>query len=216
MKKIILAVDDDKGSRTLLKRSLEDRYEVIATKNAQEASKVLQEQCVDLIISDINMPQTDGLDFCKWLRSQPETKDIPLLFATCYNSPEDIQRGLETGANDYLTKPIHPIELNARVSATLATKQLQELSIEAAKLKAVKSLFVRLSHDINNALSLLMLVCKNHRENFSEKEVDKVNIAFKRIHEVLSKVENLEQIDYQKYGPNNDILEVESNLKPDK
>jgi two-component system alkaline phosphatase synthesis response regulator PhoP len=126
MKKKILLVDDDKDIVEFLQYNLvQAGFEVISAYNGTEALKKLSEK-PDLVILDIMMPQLNGYDVCEKIRSLPEYHNTPVIFLTAKSGEVDEIRGLELGANDYITKPISPKKLIARVNSNLR-KDIQKV-----------------------------------------------------------------------------------------
>ncbi len=97
----------------------EHGYRTIPCKHCEEAMTLLEEVTPDLIILDIIMPDVDGYEFCKWLRSHSRLKLVPIIFLTAKTSLEDKLEGFQTGGDDYITKPFAVEELLARVQAIL-------------------------------------------------------------------------------------------------
>lgn len=119
MKFKILLVDDDKDIVEFLQYNLlQEGFEVLTAYNGIEALQKLPEN-PDLVILDIMMPQLNGYDVCKKIRSFPEYRQTPVIFLTAKSSEVDEIRGLEIGANDFIQKPISPKKLIARVNANL-------------------------------------------------------------------------------------------------
>lgn len=113
----ILVVDDDQRLRELLRKYLsENGYIVLTAEHAQDARAKLALLAFDLIVLDLMMPGESGLDFAKGFRT---TSNVPILMLTAMGETEDRIRGLEAGADDYLTKPFEPRELLLRVNAIL-------------------------------------------------------------------------------------------------
>ncbi|HEY7745816.1 MAG TPA: response regulator, partial [Desulfuromonadales bacterium] len=121
-KKKVLIVDDEIFSREILKDSLKIRYEVIESSNGEDAVAQLTVQKPDLIIMDVHMPGRNGIDICKGLKERVETRSIPVILLTSCTKKEDIILGLQAGADDYITKPMYPPEILARVDAHLRAK----------------------------------------------------------------------------------------------
>ncbi|WP_418790451.1 diguanylate cyclase [Phosphitispora sp. TUW77] len=94
-------------------------YSIMACKTCNEAMALLEEITPDLIILDIIMPDVDGYEFCKWLRSHSRLKMVPIIFLTAKTSLEDKLAGFQTGGDDYITKPFAIEELLARIQAIL-------------------------------------------------------------------------------------------------
>lgn len=119
MKKI-LVVDDDRTLRTVLTRYLENRgYQVEQVSSGVEALVACAKHPPDLVVSDVVMPQMDGLEFCRRLRATPSGQLMPFIFLSGKGELEDRIHGHSIGADDYLTKPVDPRELVAKIEAQL-------------------------------------------------------------------------------------------------
>jgi putative two-component system response regulator len=138
----ILLVEDSRDVREVLASTLEvERYAVYTAENGQAGLKVLEQITPDLIISDINMPRMNGIDFYKAVRQNPAWTTIPFIFLTGNNTPEDVQLGKSLGVEDYLTKPIDARDLLSIVSARLfRAAQIQIAQIGQAYLETVNVL----------------------------------------------------------------------------
>jgi DNA-binding response OmpR family regulator len=116
----ILVVDDDAEVLGTVWRALSrEGHEVQLSESTAQARERISRQRPDLIVLDIMMPQQDGLEFCRELRSTEKLETIPILFLSAKMRPDDIIKGLDMGGDDYLTKPFDLKELNARVRALL-------------------------------------------------------------------------------------------------
>ncbi|MBN1426995.1 MAG: response regulator transcription factor [Anaerolineae bacterium] len=116
----ILVVDDDKDVLISIVEILEDSdYTVKAASNGQAALDLIAKQLPDLVVLDIVMPDMDGLEVCRRIRADPFTSKLPVIFLTARGRATDIVHGLDTGGDDYLTKPFEVIELPARIRALL-------------------------------------------------------------------------------------------------
>ena len=125
----ILVVDGDTRSRKVLEVSFKKSgYRVSITKSIDEALAALQTDTPDLIVSDTDLPDGDGFNFCKQVKSRPEFEHIPFLFLTEEAAlPRKIE-GLEIGADDYLTRPIYIKEVTTRIEALLQKRDRERLS----------------------------------------------------------------------------------------
>jgi putative two-component system response regulator len=122
-KDTLLVVDDTPENLTLMAGILRDAYRVkVATTGEKAITIAKNEPHPDLILLDIMMPELDGYEICRRLKSQPETRDIPVIFLTALSEIKDEKQGLEAGAVDYITKPISPPILMARVRNHLKLK----------------------------------------------------------------------------------------------
>jgi PleD family two-component response regulator len=120
LKESILVVDDEPHIRRILQFLLDQHgYKVLSAGQGQEAISLARSYAPDLILLDIMMPHMDGFEVCRHLRADYRTSQIPIIMVTAKGEMTDRVRGLEGGANDYLTKPYDNKELLARVRATL-------------------------------------------------------------------------------------------------
>ncbi|MEW9123897.1 MAG: diguanylate cyclase [Thermotaleaceae bacterium] len=131
----ILVVDDNANNRRLLVDILEDEdYTVFTAENGLQVLEMSQKLKPDIILLDIMMPGLDGFGVCSSLKSEPLTKDIPIIMVTAKTDSRDIKSSLELGAFDYIKKPIDEIEVIARVQSALRFKnhenQLREMAMK--------------------------------------------------------------------------------------
>lgn len=116
----ILVVDDEPNVLRMVSYTLQiEGYEVVGAQNGLEALYKVKTEAPDLVILDVMMPDMGGIEVCEQLRKQPETSDLPIIMFSALSQVSDKVRCLEAGADEYLTKPITPEELVARVKALL-------------------------------------------------------------------------------------------------
>ncbi len=119
MKKILI-VEDNNLERTVLTQYLKNRgYQVESASSGAEALIACSQDTPDLVVSDMMMPQMDGLEFCRRLRATFSGHLTPFIFLSGKDELEDRNKGLEIGADDYLTKPVNPKELLAKIEVLL-------------------------------------------------------------------------------------------------
>lgn len=117
----VLVVEDSATMRAFLLAALEDQgYEVITAKSGFEALKLLPKERFHVVITDINMPDINGLELVRFLRESKHGKDTPLILISTDGRPRDRERGLQLGASHYLVKPFQPQELLDAVQQCLA------------------------------------------------------------------------------------------------
>lgn len=122
MSKRILVVDDEVRYQRLLAANLHtDKYDVITASNGVEAIEIFSSQPIDLILLDVMMPELDGFETCQRIR---EYSNVPIIMLTAKGDEKDRVRGLDLGADDYLSKPFSATELLARVRAVLRRAQV--------------------------------------------------------------------------------------------
>ncbi len=148
MKKI-LVVDDEPLNINILVDLLKDNYKMMAAKNGKQALKAARSSNKpDLILLDIMMPEMDGYEVCSILKEDSATKDIPVMFVSAMNEDSDETKGFELGAVDYITKPISPRILQARVQTHLALTQ------QASELKAAHALIQKQQQRMQDELNV--------------------------------------------------------------
>jgi two-component system, OmpR family, phosphate regulon response regulator PhoB len=120
MKPRLLLVEDDKNLTELLRYNLErEGYEVVHCADGEDALAMAQDHKPDVVILDWMIPNLPGIEVCRRLRRLPETANLPIIMLTARAEEQDRVRGLETGADDYITKPFSPRELVARLKAVM-------------------------------------------------------------------------------------------------
>src|SRR5579871_5640616 len=116
----ILVAEDEGALITLLRYNLErEGYRVLEARDGEEALLIAAEEKPDLVLLDWMMPQLSGIEICRRLRGRQETRNVPIIMLTARGEESDRIRGLDTGADDYLTKPFSMTELLARLRAVL-------------------------------------------------------------------------------------------------
>ncbi len=119
----ILVVDDELANRELMEALLEPQgYRVLMAEDGQEALDSFAKHQPDLVLLDVMMPKLDGVEVCRQLKKNPETRLTPVVLVTALSALDDRVRGLEAGADDFLAKPVERTELMARVRALLSLK----------------------------------------------------------------------------------------------
>jgi len=119
---MILVVDDEPFFRQIMTDILKERYTVVESSDGKQAVITARERLPDLIILDVEMPGKSGIEICRELKDDFATRNIPLIILTSRSGTNDIVEGLNAGADDYLSKPVHPPEVLARIESHLRTK----------------------------------------------------------------------------------------------
>jgi len=148
----ILVVDDTESNIDMLLAILKE-HDVIPATSGEDALSLLEEEAVDLILLDIIMPEMDGFEVCETLKSNPDTKDIPVIFITAKDDEDSIEKAYSIGGVDYITKPFRPRELIARVRTHLKLQQTQLLLKKQNETQ--RELLHVLCHDLTNPIGAI-------------------------------------------------------------
>ncbi|MCH8219500.1 MAG: response regulator [Planctomycetes bacterium] len=123
----VLIVDDNAQNLELLQAYLEELdCETVAAYDGQEALDLVAKSPPDLLLLDIMMPKMSGFEVCRRLKSDPKTSAIPIIMVTALNEFGDIERGVESGTDDFVSKPVNKLELVVRVKTMLKLKHLTD------------------------------------------------------------------------------------------
>lgn len=194
----VLVVDDEKMIRSLLKMSLQRMgYEVTTADDGAEALDLFETQQFDLVLLDILMPNVDGFTVCSELRSE---SDVPIVMLTALNRPDDIVRGLELGADNYITKPFTFKEVEARIRAILRRTTNK---IEAEPVQVLEHGDVRLDGGLRAATVSGNLV------ELTRTEYQLLHYLMSRVDLPVSKEDLLERVwGYEAADTNSNIVEL--------
>jgi adenylate cyclase len=135
----ILIADDNPVNRLLLARGLEQQgHTVVFAEHGREALELLRQDNFDLLLLDVVMPVLDGYQVLAELKAEPHLRDIPVIMTSSLDELDSVVKCVEMGAEDYLTKPINPVLLNARINASLEKKRLRDQQRELISKFATK------------------------------------------------------------------------------
>ena len=137
----VLVIDDDLDALEVAKTRLsKENLQILRAAGGIPGLEVARREIPDLILLDIEMPDLSGFDVCRILKGDIHLCMIPVLFLSASTTPDDMVKGLDLGAVDYITKPFDPVELRARVRAALRTKYIQDLLMERANIDLLTGL----------------------------------------------------------------------------
>lgn len=152
----ILIVDDAIDTVELLRKRFQaEGYDTVEAYNGEEGLQKVSEYNPDLVVLDIMMPKIDGYEVCQRLKADENTKYIPVLMLTAKGDVEHKVKGLDIGADDYLSKPFDYKELSARVRSLLTSKAAHEKKIEEEKSGALEQMMDQVAHEIRNPLTAI-------------------------------------------------------------
>jgi signal transduction histidine kinase len=170
----VLVVDDTADVRSMLRNLLSDRYRIVCAADGAEGWDAVHTEAPDLIISDVMMPNVDGYEFCRRVKQDPRTRQIPFIMLTAKADVSMKIEGLDCGVDDYLAKPFHVGELQARVRSLLRLRRLhleldernRELQstlaelqsaqvqlVHSEKMNSLGQLVAGIAHEINNSIN---------------------------------------------------------------
>lgn len=210
-KAVVLAVDDNPANLGLLFDVLDEAgFEVLVSQSGESALKRAETTQPDVLLLDVMMPGIDGFETCRQLKAQESTRQIPIIFMTAVTGTTDKVKGFELGAVDYITKPIQPKEVLARIHTHLKIQSLQaELSQKNRELRRaleqeqelnrLKSQFVSMvSHEFKTPLTTITLSCnllqrygERMNEENRQEELGVIERTVDYMHELLENVLSL-------------------------
>ena len=124
---VVLVVDDNQQNLELLQAYLEDMdCRAVPAHDGPEALEIVAKDPPDLILLDVMMPRMSGFEVCRRIKNDPRTSDIPVIMVTALNEFGDIERGIDSGTDDFLSKPVNKLELLTRVKTMLKLKHLTD------------------------------------------------------------------------------------------
>ena len=185
----VLAVDDEPNNLKLIQQILSKYYDLAFAPNGQIALDIVHKVQPDLILLDIMMPEMDGLEVCRNLKSNPETREIPVIFVTAKSDEFDEAKGLETGAVDYITKPISPPIVQARVKTHLTLKRMRQRVKDAFGRHVHPSVAEHILNDkikTDGEMKIVTLLFSDLRNFTSFSEQNHPQVVFSRINEYYS------------------------------
>lgn len=146
----ILLVDDNEQNLELMQAYLEELpCEIRTARDGVEAVRMIDENCPDLVLLDVMMPRMSGFEVCQKIKSSDATRDVVVIMVTALHEVGDLERALEVGTNDFITKPVNKLELLTRV------RSLLELRLVKRKFDQVMSLRQRARPDVRELPEIL-------------------------------------------------------------
>ena len=188
----VLLIDDNPDILTYLRPHLSKRYHVIACESSKEALKQIRKTGVDLVISDVMMPDPDGFELCRIIKKDKKLNHIPVILLTAQASEESRIEGLELGADDYISKPFSASELMVRAENLIELrKMLRNKFSEEVRLKGKK---VKVSSEDARFLKQVQAVIEEHMENSNfgvDWLADEMNLSTRQLQRKIRAVTDL-------------------------
>jgi DNA-binding response OmpR family regulator len=211
----VLIIEDDEALVEFMKRLLETNgYEVDFSYNGATGITKVNQYDPDIILLDIMMEVLDGYKVAQHLKSNDETKFIPIIMVTAKSESIDKIRGIKCGVDDYIVKPFNTKELLERIKSLLSKKKNYEDFTEEEKMKTLKDVVGSVNHEINNPLtSIIMaidsLLIKYKDDNYIKEKLNIIEENSMRIKDIITKLEQVERIVTKEYHDKTNILELD-------
>ena len=200
----ILIVDDQPINIKIVQRKIEKAgMEVLVASNGHECLDIVAINKPDIILLDIMMPEMDGIETCQKLQENPDTSDIPIIFITAKSAKEDVLHGLDTGAVDYITKPLELDETLARIRTQLRVQEMHRENLDLTnrladmrRTSTVGAITQGIAHNLNNLLGVvvgyidLMKIGKNKPE-LVERSIGSMESAITRMVTIVSQLSSM-------------------------
>jgi len=162
----LLLVEDNADLRTFVARALAKTYNVSAACDGLDGLETAKRVRPDLVITDVMMPRMDGYEFCRRLREDPAFDQVPVILATAEWGTDKLVKGVDVGANDYISKPFEMRELEARIKAHLRARFLERsLQDRDKRLNAIGRVTSAIVHDLRNPLNVVLGFAQLARED---------------------------------------------------
>ncbi len=152
----IVLVEDNGEIRSLIERLLRPDFDVLSATDGVEGLELVRRERPDLLVSDVMMPRLSGTELCARIKADPELQGTPVILLTARSGPEAVLEGYAHGADDFVTKPLHPRILVARVRAQLRLRALSLQVLSQAKLAAVGTLAAGIGHEVRNPVNAVV------------------------------------------------------------
>jgi DNA-binding response OmpR family regulator len=217
--KTILVIDDLPENVFMLQDRLENEgYNILTAYDGKSGIEKARSDMPNLILLDIMMPGITGIEVCKILVNDEETKHIPIILVTAKAGAEDTKEGLEAGAFDYIKKPFNRVELLARVQSALKLSEANSLLLEAEKKSTFVATVVTANHKIKQPLTLLSLSSAAIKRELNKEEISKesilnrlkyVDTAVKEITDVLNQLNSIKEPVMAQYTKNIKMIKVD-------
>jgi DNA-binding response OmpR family regulator len=218
--KTILVVDDQPDNVFILQDRLQrEGFRILTAYDGLTCISIAESEKPDLILLDVMMPGLSGFDVCERLIKNTVTSSIPIILVTALTDVEDIKRGLQAGAFDYIKKPYNRAELIARINSALRFSETQKMLIEIEKVNTYAATVLTANHEIKQPLTLinLSLTAINRelgkeeiRKDVLKKRIEFIEGATKEIIKILGKLSEIKKPVITDYVNNLKMIDLNS------
>jgi len=213
--KTILITDDNQVSvqfmDTILKKN---GYQTVSALNAKDCLKYAVENQPDLILLDISMPETSGIEVCKKLRQTSRTNHIPIIFVTANTDDSVLSTAFEAGGTDYVRKPVNRIELLARIKSVLVNQELTIKRVQEEKLQGILEMAGAVCHELNQPLQLIAGYTELSLTELSQDDpmfesITKIKVHVDKMGEITKKLMGITSYETKHYGGRTKIVDID-------
>lgn len=193
---IILIVDDVEANRYVLRNIINDmEYQPILAENGLQAQRIIERMPVQLILLDVAMPEMDGYEFCQWIKANPLYREIPVIFISAFDNPDDVLDGFRYGGEDYITKPFIPEVVKARVSVHLKLSQANQ-TLQETNRRLQASVQEQLKQMEKEKKNMLYALAQVARENacYEETHMERIQYNCKLLSQAMQLSPQYEQL----------------------
>lgn len=222
-KGLILVVDDVPQNLQVLRSTLQkEGYRIAAANNGQVALRYLQKEVPDLILLDVMMPEINGFEVCREIKSQKIFQDVPVIFLTARTEVEDVISGFDAGGVDYITKPFNMAELLMRVKTHMELKQARDQLLDyTEELKALneeKTEFLGIaSHDLKNPLTAVLMLADavaqdEDSPDYVRERGQQILHSGRRMMDIITNLLDINRIESGRLEPEPELFDVQDLL----
>lgn len=197
----VLVVEDEEEIKSYLKSELSDEYRVETCSNGKEAYDFILRSTPDLVISDVMMPEMDGLTFCRKLKQNTNVNHVPVILLTARSKPEDTLEGMETGADAYIVKPFNTELLKKTIANLIANRRLLRNKFSGAQQQEDKIEKITMKSSDEILMNKIMKVVNEHLDDSAlsvEMLAAEVGLSRVHVHRKLKELTNLSTRDFIK------------------
>lgn len=217
----ILIVDDAPHNIRLLGTILQQEgYKISGAQNGLKALKIASKTSPDLILLDIMMPRMDGFETCRRLKSDPSTQGIPIIFLTARDHVQDMVKGFQLGAADYITKPFNTLELVARIRNHLKLKKAENDRLQKERLKSILALAGAVCHELVQPLQTIsglseILLLTVNRDDAVQIKIEEIDQQVQRMVKIIEKLRNITKYETKPYAGATHIIDIDKSGSSD-
>ncbi|MFT5207591.1 MAG: PleD family two-component response regulator [Candidatus Omnitrophota bacterium] len=211
----ILIVDDTMLNRELLKEILittDQNYELIEAESGTECLEMVAANEIDLILLDVMMPGMSGHEVCTTLKAGEETKSIPIIFITALTAEDDLAKGFELGAADYITKPINAVEVSYRVDNQIKLKDAVKTRLDMERMGTLKDMITTYNHHMNQPLMAAFMYLDAMQTRATEAKDQTTLVKIKnelvKMKEILEKIQAIKEVKRTNYVGDTGMVDI--------